>query len=459
MYIAPSLAVAQQDRQALLFERLPDGTVRVYQQGDDLPVVASSPAVEEMQASFPASSPNFAGPPVVGGVSAGVRVLRADRTGSKNSTAAIQSFIDSCIADGCDGYIPAGTYKITPGQLVFTCGATATAFPTIYTDGPYKTTLIADPSSSADAPFIQVRSSVAHKFWMGGGLGGLGFSDTINASYQYRHGISVGGWWAPSFGHLYGKNLNGAVLHVPTKGDAVAGGAYNPDPWSVAILKAPAVEANYCSRAILNENGVGFTSYEIGIIRAVRCRDGVFCGLGTSGTISAVSAGDCYGWVLEDNSHMSGSLNKLVVNNAEIDNCQYGIRVGNCVGVSGTNIRFVHRRNFGPNTNAGYWPRIAVSLAETLSGNAPSVRDLKLEICHRIEAGGTKADLGVFATGNANGNIWNVTIEKRLIDNTTEGINGTGIQRSQLYQGFISNCIGVYGYVNAYKVLSIDNNV
>lgn len=450
MYIAESLAAAQQDKRALLFELLSDGRVRVYVQGDTLPVSTTSTALEEFQAAFPTSSLHFAGPPTVAGVSAGLRVLRADRTGSKNATVAIKAFIDACIADGCDGYIPSGTYKVTPGQLVFTCGAASTPFPTIYTDGPYKTIFSVDAASSVDAPIISVVSSTAYKFWMGGGIrGGLSIVDVVSAAYSNRHGLEISGWWAPSIEHLYAENLNGNAISIPVR--AVGS---NPDPYSVAILRAGVIETKRCSRAVNNENGVGLTNYEIGLVRALSNRAGVMRGLGTGGVVKSFSAGDCYGWAVEDAGGPYGSLSKFTVLNAELDNCEYGIRIGNCVSFSATGFRFVHRKNFGPNSSAGYWPRIALSLAETINGNLPSVRDASVELWHRIEPGGVKADLGVFVTGNSNGNISNITVQNRVVD-----VASTGVAGPDVFKAFQPICISTYGYVNGTKVLSLDNNV
>lgn len=405
--------------------------------------------INELQPTYPIYGPDYTGPGIVGDVPMGSRVLRADRTGARDATDSIRNLINSAIEDRCDCFIPAGTYKITPGQLVFECGATETPFPMIRTDGAYKTVFVVDSASTVDAPIFEIKNSTQSKYWLGGGFGGVGFVDTVNANYTKRHAISACGWRAPLFEHLRGQSLNGAVFYLPQR--AVGN---NPDPYAVSNLHIGILDATECDCAMLNENGVGLTDYNFRRVRSIRTRSGGIRGLGIGGVVQSIGAGDCTGWLIEDLGGTQGPVSKFTLGTAEIDSCQYGIRVGACLMMEFRNVRFVHRKNAGRNANEGYWPRVCVQLAETINGLAGHVRDVNIYVWNRIEPGGTLANLGVFVSGSSNGNISNVTINQRLQDNAS-----TGVQDTALFTAFQSICKATYGRVNGKLVLNLDNTV
>lgn len=445
MEIVASLADAEKIKTAAAFSRLPDGRIAVYF-ASDLSAPPQSVEILEAAPVYQYGASGHCGPLSMSGAQYGHRVLRADRTGSKNATTAIKALIDSCIADKCDGYIPPGNYKITPGELVFTCGASHTPLPFMHTDGAYKTTLTADPSSSVDAPFISFITSTANRYWQGGGFGGVTFADPYNAAYSNRHGVVLSGCWSPTFEHLRCTSLNGDLINIPQKGVGL-----NPDPYAVGFLKAPLIEGERCRRVINNSNGVGLTNYKIGFLRAVATKDGIFRGLGTSGFIEGISAGNCKGWALEDTGNEFGGMSKFAVLSAELDNCEYGIQLRNCVGVRLDSIRFIHRFKFADNTANEYWPRQALSIA---GGAIDDVRDADIFIWHRVESGGTIDNLGNFVTANSSPNIKCVNIRCRLVDNS-----GIAVSADSIYKNFNAGVVATYCDVNGVRKISRDNNL
>lgn len=445
MEIVATLFEAEKIKGAAAFARLADGRVAIYFPSD-LSTPVQAVEIPEAAPMFQYSDPGHCGPLMMAGAQYGHRVLRADRTGSKNATAAIKTFIESCIADKCDGYIPPGNYKITPGELVFTCGASHTPLPFIYTDGAYKTTFIADPASPIDAPFVSFVTSTANRFWQGGGLDGITFHDPYNAAYSSRHGVVLSGCWCPTFEHLRCTALNGDLLSIPQKGVGT-----DPDPYVVGFLKVPLIEGGSCRRVINNNNGVGLSNYKIGFLRATSTKDGIFRGLGTSGVIEGISAGNCRGWALEDTGNEFGGMSKLSVLSAELDNCEYGIQIRNCVGVRLDSIRFIHRFKFADNTNSEYWPRQALSIA---GGAVDDVRDADIFLWHRIESGGAIETLGNFVTANSSPNIKCVNISCRLVDNS-----GLAVSADRIYKNFHAGVVATYCDVNGVRKISRDNNI
>ena len=408
--------------------------------------------INEFAPMFPIFGPHYCGPGIVGDVSIGHRVLRADKTGTVDATDAIKAMIDASIADGADCYIPAGRYKVTPGVLVFECGAADTAFPMVYTDGAYKTIFNVNSASTVDAPIFEVRNATLSRYWSGGGFGGFAVLDTVNAAYSNRHAVSMSGWRAPTFDHIRGEKLNGALIYIPNKFQ----GAANPDPYAVSNLAVGILDSTECACALLNMNGLGLSDYNFRRVRAIRNREGGLRGLGIGGVVQSLGAGDCKGWLVEDLAGPQGPFSKFALLTAEIDSCQYGIRIGTCLQAVIQNVRFVHRKNAGLNTNEEFWPRIAVKLAEDLNGTLAHVRDVRIDVWHRIEpkAGAVLADLGVFFSGSSNANISNVEINQRLQDNATLGITDTS-----LFTQFQPTCKATYGRVNGKLILNLDNTL
>lgn len=343
-----------------------------------------------------------------------------DPTGLTNSTVAMKAFFDYCIANGAAGHIPAGTYLITEGQLVFDNGFVAAAWPYITTDGYDNVTFVA--AGLVDAPFITILNGVADsnvgKYWNGGSLGGITFEDNTGLTNTNRHGLSLAGIWGTKFGWMRGQDLGGDLIHIPEKLFSVT----NPDPYAVTFCNFDGIEANSCQFALHNLNFLGFNGCYIEALRVIACRGGGFHGFGTNNAVNIVSMGSIAGWAFDDGTNVSatgGAPLRLIVNQAELDDVQFGIRVNRMRLFEFKQIRFVHRYNFSAlNPSGGYWPRIAVDLA---GGASAATSEGYLNLFHRIEAGGTKPDMGVFIQGNSSPNAQNITIDQRIFDNAALG--------------------------------------
>lgn len=349
-----------------------------------------------------------------------------DPTGLTNSTVAMKEFFDYCIASGAAGHIPAGTYLITEGQLVFDNGFVAAAWPYITTDGYDNVTFVA--AGLADAPFITILNGVADssvgKYWNGGSLGGITFEDNTGLTNTSRHGISLAGIWGTKFGWMRGQDLGGDLIHLPEKLFSVT----NPDPYAVTFCTFDGIEANYCQFALHNLNFLGFNGCYVEALRVIGCRGGGFHGFGTNNTINIVSMGSIAGWAFDDGTNVAatgGAPLRLIVNQAELDDVQFGIRLNRIRLFEFKQIRFVHRYNFSSlNPSGGYWPRTAVDLA---GGASAATSEGYLNLFHRIEAGGTKPDMGVFIQGNSSANAQNITIDQRIFDNAALGFTDSDL--------------------------------
>lgn len=341
-----------------------------------------------------------------------------DPTGATNSTTAMKAFFDACIADNHPGNIPAGTYLITAGVLAFDNGHVDTPWPIITTDGHFA--VIFKRADATDAPMISITNgtatSGAGNFWQGGSLGGITFDQNGKAKASNQHGLLLRGLVGANFGYMRMDDGGGSCIYIEPK----LFGPTNPDPYNVSGCVFDAAEANRCDGyAFYNDNGVGLTGCTIRFIRAIENLGGAFYGFGTANTIDLISAGSCAGWALGNRTDSIGASQRFILGAAELDDMQYGIdmrRVSNSVfGISA--VRFVHRYNFGPlNPSGGYWPRIAVQVATN------SVVMNNLRIIDRIEAGGTKPDLGQFFDfGNGGGNTVDIQIQRQIIDNASFG--------------------------------------
>ncbi len=342
---------------------------------------------------------------------------------STERTTQLKEFIDYCINNEVGGEITPGNYIISEGVLVFDNGGNDKFFPDIATQG-YDVTLFTAANIS-DAPLITISNGVATsgsgKFWQGGSWGGITFIDSKVSGRENAHAFSLRGIKAMKFGHMKGQSLNGSVVYFPF---TVYGGT-NPDPYSVWFSEFEVVEANGCKGyGIENQNFLGFNSNIVNNLRVVNCLKGGWYGFGSANIVNNVSMGSCSGWAFDDGTNLNatgGAPLKFTVNNAELDDVQYGIRLNRTRQFQFNNIRFNHRYNFSSlNPSEGYWPRVCVDMS---AGLLPSTSDGQMNINHRIEAGGAKADMGSFVEGNNNPNISNVVIDNRVIDNAGFGFS------------------------------------
>ncbi len=370
----------------------------------------------------------------------------ADNTGATNATTSLLNFFNYCIQTGTPGHIPTGDYLVTAGVLAFDNGFVDTLWPDILTDGYGAVTL--KRADGTDAPMISITNGTAtsgvDNVWQGGSLGGMTFDQNGQVKAANQHGLLLRGIVGTNFGHMRANSNGGSCIHIERK----LFGGNNPDPYNVGGCYFQAAEANFCGgAAFYNDNYVGLSGNTINYIRAIENANGAFYGFGTGNTVNIMSSGSCQGWALGNpTDNTGGSAQRFTLGVAEIDDMQYGIdmrRVSNSVfGVSA--VRFVHRYNFGPfNPAGGYWPRIAVQVASN------SIVMNNLRIIDRIEAGGTKPDLGQFFDfGGGGGNTSDIQIQRQIIDNA-----GFGFTVTDYYTNFNSNATVLYTDVRGIPII------
>lgn len=384
----------------------------------------------------------------------------ADATGATNTTVALKAFYDHCIATGRTGFVSKGTYKITPGQLFFDNGGVDKAWPTILTAGHAVVTYSADPASSVDEPFIVItngREGSANpggdwtggdgNYWSGGGHGGVTFQDAgALGARNNRHGFELQGMTYPKFGFILYRGVgNGSAIYLPKAlFDSSYGfntvGANNPDACAVTQMALEGVEALYAKYTIENRNYVGMDSWEVDYARGINNYNGGIFGCGQGCRFLGGSFGSCAGWAFDEGTQLDaqgGAPNRVIIDNWEIDDCQYGIRLNRTSNASITRTRFNHRYNssFTPlNTGEGFWPRQCIAMA---TGASPSMANVKYDqIIHRIqplEAGVNPAGtgggpafgynaLGTVLITNTPSALANITYNHQYLDNAALGV-------------------------------------
>jgi hypothetical protein len=354
--------------------------------------------------------------------SVSVKDFGAVGDGVADDTVALLNFFTHCINTGTPGHISAGSYLVTAGVLAFDNGFTNKAWPHITTDGYQVVTFLR--ADATNAPMITLSNgtitSTTSRYWMGGFLGGLTFSQNGQATASNQHGLSLRGVWGANFGWLKADNLGGSCVHIP---QSLFGGT-NPDPAAVGFCKFDGIEANYCSRyAIENVNFVGFSGNHIKNLRAVENTLGGWFGFGSSNRVDLVSAGNVRGWMFDDGCSAGaagGSASRISIGLAELDNVENGFRLNRTNNMTMEGVRFVHRFNTSPNTGGNYWPRKAL---EAGAGTTPNVAQIEGDFFHRIEAGGVLGDRGeVFDLSNAGANVVAFDFNNRIADNGALGV-------------------------------------
>ena len=365
-----------------------------------------------------------------------------DPTGVTNSTTAMKAFFDACIADEHPGNIPAGTYLITAGVLVFDNGHVDTPWPIITTDG-YEA-VIFKRADATDAAMIAITNGTATSavglFWQGGTLGGITFDQNGKATAVNQHGLLLRGMVGTQFGHMRADDQGGSCIYIESK----RFGGTNPDPYNVGSCYFAAAEANRCGGASFwNDNYVGLTTCTIHYIRAIENDNGAFYGFGSTNRVDVMSVGSCKGWALGNTT--TETANRFSLGAAEFDDVEYGIDIRRVANSDFGLVRFIHRYNFGPlNPAGGYWPRVCVQ-----AGTVAAVAMFNFKIIDRIEAGGTKPDMGQFFDfANAGGNLDDVQIRRQILDNA-----GFGFSISDYYTNFNVNTTVSYTSVDGSPIL------
>ena len=345
--------------------------------------------------------------------------------GIADDTLAIKAWLDYLITNTAEvGYWNDGIYSVDEGVLIIQPPSNI-HWPGVQIEtAGYKRTILKGRGTT-QAPLLTIRnlpqSSPAGKFLKGGKLGPIGFDGSAqSAGWTASHGLSLQGVDGWEFGFINGEQVKGDVVHIPQNLYAVT----NPDPYHVAFCVFLGIQANFCNGwALNNDNFVGFTSNEVfnvvmynGLSGKGAIRSG-----GAGNIYKKISVGTCLGWAIEVYDGAGGGrASRETYQIAELDDPEYGIKVFNADQCIFDQVRIVHRYHAG----IGYWPRESLRLADA---SHPSFSNTFLDIAHRIEAGGVKADLGGFIRCQGSNSIEGVEIVYKITDNAGFGITNSDV--------------------------------
>lgn len=310
--------------------------------------------------------------------------------GRADDSAPMLAFFRHCIETGAEGFIPAGTYRIAWGVLLFRSGGRDRPWPVIRTAG--SDFVILKGIGTTDAPMIEINNRTADgrvttitndKVWAGGELGGF---TVVPERRQHgatnRHALRLSGIQQLTVGPIVAADLQGSALHIPreTTRDVTPS---NPDPFHVYACRFAYVAALRCDGwAVLNENGVGLTHCRFDAVRAISTIGGGFFGVGGGNVVGALSTGSCKGWALDDGGQESEiGAATFLLETAEIDDCEFGIRLNHIHQSDIARARIVHRLDYAGRTD-GMYPRTALSLG---GGRNPRVTDIRIDVEHRFD--------------------------------------------------------------------------
>lgn len=352
--------------------------------------------------------------------------------GVADDTTALQNFFAACMA-GKRGYLNAGTYLVTEGQIVIQPPSNVDVTGFYVETAGYLSTVIKGRGIS-QAPMIRIQNltqtSGAGKFLKGGYLGDLGFDGSAqSAGWTTAHALSLRGCDGWEFGYMYGVSLKGDLLNIPQ--NLYAGN--NPDPYHVAFCTFRGLQSNFGSGWVLNnDNFVGFTSNEIFNVACYGASTGKgairSCGAGN--IYKKISVGTCWGWAIEIyNGSSGGRMSREEFRIAELDDPEYGIYVFNGDQAIFDQIRIVHRYHAG----VGYWPREALRLSDATN---PALTNVSFDITHRIESGGVLGDLGGFIRCQNSNAITGCRINYKIVNNA-----GLSITNATLLSGANINAL------------------
>lgn len=347
-----------------------------------------------------------------------------------DDSAAMLAFFTACISSGKRGYIPPGNYSITLGTLAFDTPFVDATFPIIETAGE-QAVIFTSRAGSPDAPFISLTNgtatSPAGRYWRGGYLGGIFFKNTIAAGPTNSHGLQLRGVYGTTFGWLRGDDLNGDTVNIPQS--LYLGN--NPDPYAISLCRFTGIEGNRNTGWVFNnQNYVGFNGCEIDYVRGINTVSGGFFGIGAGNRVGLMSLGECQGWAFDDGTNLNstgGSPSRFLLQAAEIDGCQNGVRLNKGNNHILAQVRFVCRYQFSPNTTPFYWPLTCIDIC---GGSSPNLFDVTMGVWYRVEAGGTKPTLGKFLDGHSSGAMAGISINMKLDDNA-----GLGLVNTDLFTG------------------------
>lgn len=362
-----------------------------------------------------AMSRQFVTPQTFGGVGDGVT----------NDTVPMQRFLAAAMA-GQPAYLPAGVWSVDEGQLVIEPASNVhTPGPTIMTAG-YRASIIKGRGTT-QAPMLTIRnltqSSPAGRFLKGGQIGAIGFDGTAQpGGWNNAHGLSLRGVDGWSFGFINGESLRGDVVNIPRNLYNIN----NPDPYHVAFCLFHGIQGNFCNGWTLNnDNFVGFTSNEIFNLACYGASTGlgVLRGCGAGNIYKKVSVGTCWGWAIDFyDGAAGGRASREVIDILELDQPQLGVRFINAEDCEIKRGRIVSRFDSG---TSSYWPGICVQLSNGASTAA--VTRTSMDFLVRVEAGGTRPQLGKFIEANNSTAIDDVRLTFSIRDNAGFGLTNADV--------------------------------
>jgi hypothetical protein len=328
----------------------------------------------------------------------------ADPTATVNSTDAFQEFFSACFP-GKRGFIPPGNYLITPDVLSISPASNIDiAGPWIETNGSYTTILTTDPATATpggvpiDGPMLKIhnltQTSGVGKFIRQGYIGGLRFVDATGDVAPNRCGLSLSGIEGWHFGQMYGAQLRGDVVRVPTRNFAG-----NPDPYHCLFNTFEGITGLTCQGwAINNMNSQGFAGNHLRSIKHANGGHGIIRSAAAGNTWHSLSAGACYDWAIQFYDS-GGTIGREDFGYIEIDDCENGVWVDGAEYVTFHHMRIIHRFHNG----IGFWPRTGIKFG----GSGRNTRYITLEFENRLEAppGGSTGPLGGAPTSDDFGTL------------------------------------------------------
>ena len=357
----------------------------------------------------------------------------ADPSGAVNATAGLVNFYNACITTGRDGYIPGGTYKITPGTLIFNSAQTNKPWPNIRT-ADNLVVFSVDPATNVNAPILQWTNGVSSGStyqWLGGSHGGITIIDATGQTAPLRCGVSLQGWRGPVFpGRWAFYGLPGDAIKVPY-------GATYQDQYAVNWAMWDMIDANNCTGYAINNLGMySMDSWKIKALNSNQNLAGGVFGLGDGTWIGDYSCSGP-GWAIDDGTQAgtdnpgfswgAGPVNRNVIDVAEFDTVQYGVRLNKASFCSFKKIRITYRYQGA----FVYWPLTSFDIC---GGSNSNVNNCDINVWYRIEAGGLIGNLNPFTNMHNSGQVTNFQMDNLIQDDAALGVGN-----AQLVTGYINS--------------------
>lgn len=323
-----------------------------------------------------------------------------DTSGTSNTTAQLLNFYRVCHYAGEPGYVPAGTYRVTPGQLTFDNGFVDKPMPMIYTAGAFAVNYLVDYATEVNSPVLQWKNGTANstvgKYWRGGGHGGITITGSqTGGAMAAQHHFDLTGLWGTKFGYMRSNYCKGNAFNIPV--NLYAGN--NPDPYACSFVDVDLLEANFATGyGFCNNNWVGMDSWLVHHIRIIGCAAGGWYGIGSGCVLDDWSCASCTGWAFDDGTQVAitgGRPQRNYMRTLELDGNQNGVRIG-----GGTRMKIIGCRQNSRWQSAlsQYWP---ITQFDIGGGAVGAPQEIEIDTYNRIDSGGSIAQWGTFLKCNS----------------------------------------------------------